>query len=676
MALINYKSSQIRLNIPNKVLAVSVSSLAGESYWDYANGAGDLWYSGVGTKKYYRWTVTFSVTAQTHGSHLTRDDFNFNGLDIVVGDWIAGATSGQCLKIVSITSKTANTVTCVVEDWLRYNTFKSATGNGIFNTGSAVVFSLNENGLPLLDPLPGTVSTDFYPTVMSRFQYLNPLLNYVLEQDSHGFSKGDVIAVTANGFSIANTITMDKMIGTVIETGPGPNFFMISPNNRIIDFEPSIPGTQGDYIYLDTDGDLTASDVTGKIVFLKIQDAIATEIQGTVDNPEVPDAHEIVMNGVTVTFAGTGGANANISQIVSTINSNTSNHYVTASSVPTPITMSSDPANTIYGLVGGFVPFSAYINSGSGNTLVNFTTDTSGSVAFGLPVSISSDMAVDINAANIANLTATATTTALTLSEANGNSITITNANADSNGYTFVGAGNVSGLPGSVASTGARKLVLARSDGGEILIYEGTEFFRVGTGVASGHNGMYPLAMNIERGLRSAGTSVVANITARDALNPQTGDQAYVLNAGNGEWGLYVYNGSAWVQVANSDSATTDAKTMTTTFTMPAAGFGNSTTNTLGNISPGRKITSVSFEIHTAFSGYTGNIIPNIEVGTLSTASEFVSSTTNDLTDATEFYVNPEYVYPASNSQDLQIRVRCNHYRATSGNVTVKLTYV
>lgn len=676
MALINYKSSQIRLNIPNKVLPVSVSSIAGENYWDYANGTGDLWYSGVGTKKYYQWTVTFTVTAQTHGSHLTRDDFTYNGLDIVVGDWIAGATSGQCLKIVSITSKTANTVTCVVEDWLRYNTFKSATGNGIFNTGAAVIFSLNENGLPLLDPLPGTVSTDFYPTVMSRFQYLNPLLNYVLEQDNHGFSKGDVIAVTANGFSVANTTTMDKMIGTVIETGPGPNFFMISPNNRIIDFEPSIPGTQGDYIYLDTDGDLTASDVTGKIVFLKIQDAIATVIEGTVDNPEVPDTHQMALNGTIVTFAGTGGANANLSQMVSTINANTSNHYVTASSVPTPTVISSDADNTIYGLVGGFVPFSAYINSGSGNTLVNFTTDTSGSVAFGLPVSISSDMAIDINATNIANLTATATTTALTLTEANGNAITITNANVDTNGYGFVGAGNVSGLPASTSATGARRLVLTRSDGGEILIFESTEFFRVGTGVASGHNGMYPLAMNIERGLRSAGTSVVANIAARDALNPQIGDQAYVLNAGTGEWGLYVYNGSAWVQVANADSATTDAKTMITTFTMPAVGFGNSTTNTLGNISPGRKITSVSFDVHSAFSGYSGNIVPNIEVGVLGQPAQFVASSANDLTDTTEFYVNPEYVYPASNSQDLQIRVRCNHYGATSGNVTVKLTYV
>jgi hypothetical protein len=676
MALINYKSSQIRLNIPNKVLAVSVSSLAGESYWDYANGAGDLWYSGVGTKKYYRWTVTFSVTAQTHGSHLTRDDFAYNGLDIVVGDWIAGATSGQCLKIVSITSKTANTVTCVVEDWLRYNTFKSATGNGIFNTGSAVVFSLNENGLPLLDPLPGTVSTDFYPTVMSRFQYLNPLLNYVLEQDNHGFSKGDVIAVTANGFSVANTITMDKMIGTVIETGPGPNFFMISPNNRIIDFEPSIPGTQGDYIYLDTDGDLTASDTTGKIVFLKIQDAISTEIAGTVDNPTVPDGHQIALNGTIVTFAGTGGANANVNQMVSTINSNTSNHYVTASSVPTSTVITSDAANTIYGLVGGFVPFSAYISSGSGNTLINFTTDTGGQAAYGLSVGVPVDMAADINAANIANLTATATTTALILSEVNGNAITITNGNADVNSYSFVGTANVSGLPASTSATGARKLVLARSDGGEILIYEGTEFFRVGTGVASGHNGMYPLAMNIERGLRSAGTTVVANIAARDALTPQTGDQAYVLNAGTGEWGLYVYNGSAWVQVANADSATTDAKTLITTFTMPAVGFGNSTTNLLGNISPGRKITSVSFDVHTAFSGYSGNITPNIEVGVLATPAQFVASDTNDLREVTEFYVNPEYVYPASNSQDLQIRVRCNHYQSTSGNVTIKLTYV
>ncbi len=102
MALINYKSSQIKLNHPNKVLGVSVTSIAGKNYWDHQNGAGDIWYSGSGSKKYYRWTVTFTVTSQGHGSHLSRDDFTFNGLDVVVGDWIAGATTGVCLKIINM----------------------------------------------------------------------------------------------------------------------------------------------------------------------------------------------------------------------------------------------------------------------------------------------------------------------------------------------------------------------------------------------------------------------------------------------------------------------------------------------------------------------------------------------------------------------------------------------
>ena len=250
MAQSNYKSSQIVLNVPNKVLATSISAVSGSEYWDHANGSNDPWYSGSGTKKYYRWEITFSVTAQGHGSHLTRDDNTFNGLDIVVGDWIAGATSGLCWKIISISAKTTNSVTCVVEDWLRYNTFRVSTGNGAPTTGAAAVFSLNEKGVPMLDPLPTTVSSSFYATVASRFEYLNPQSNYVLEQTAHGLSKGDIVAVSSAGFTKANTATMAKMIGVVTEAGPGPNQFMIMPNNQIIDFEPAIPGTQGDWLPL------------------------------------------------------------------------------------------------------------------------------------------------------------------------------------------------------------------------------------------------------------------------------------------------------------------------------------------------------------------------------------------------------------------------------------------
>ena len=81
MALSNYKSAQIELNVPNKVLATNISSVTGYAYWPHQNGSGDIWYSGSGSKKYYQWEIVFSVTEQLHGSHLTRDDFKYNGLD-------------------------------------------------------------------------------------------------------------------------------------------------------------------------------------------------------------------------------------------------------------------------------------------------------------------------------------------------------------------------------------------------------------------------------------------------------------------------------------------------------------------------------------------------------------------------------------------------------------------
>ena len=319
MALSNYKSSHIELNVPNKVLETSISSVTGNAYWDHANGSGDIWYSGSGTKKYYRWEITFSVTQQLHGSHLTRDDFKFNGLDVVVGDWIAEATSGDCWKIISITSKSTTSVTAIVEDWLRYNTFRASNGNGAPSNGSGVIFSLNEKGVPMLDPLPTSAAASFYPTLASRFEYLNPQTNYVLEQTAHGFVKGDIVAVSGTGFSKANTSTMAKMIGVVTEAGPGPNQFMVLPNNQIIDFDPTIPGGQGDYVYVSSSGAFTTSD-TGKIAFLKIQDAMPTVLSGTTADPSVPDTHAITLNTKTVTFAGTGNANATLTQMVSTIN--------------------------------------------------------------------------------------------------------------------------------------------------------------------------------------------------------------------------------------------------------------------------------------------------------------------------------------------------------------------
>jgi hypothetical protein len=447
---------------------------------------------------------------------------------------------------------------------------------------------------------------------------------------------------------------------------------MFLTNNRIIDFDPDIPGVQGDYIYVDTDGTLSnTSTGTNKVAFLNIQSAVATVLTGDEGNPEVGNGNIITFNSVPITFNGDGGS-ANISEIASLINSETSNHNVVANVLPLESTIQSDGANTIYGLVGGYTPFSAYIDTGSGNTLIEFTSNGSQYATVSTP----EDMATDISAANIANLTVTATATVLTLSEYNGNAITITNGNADTGGYYFVGSSNISGLPASTSATNADKLRLTRSDGGEILIYEDSDIFQTQTGISSAHTGQVPLAMNIEQGVRTGGTTVVATISARDALVPAAGDQAYVTNKGDGEWGLYLYTGSAWVEISNQDSAQVDAKTLSTTFTMPAGGFGNSTTNNLGNISPGRKILNVTVNVDTAFSGYSGNIVPNVEVGTVSDPDVYCDDVSNDLTEQSDFVCTPDYVYPSTETQDQLIRARCNHYQATAGNVTVTLTYV
>lgn len=664
------RSSQIKLNHPNKVLGVTVTSINGTQYWPFQNGDRDRWWSGSNSPRYYRWQISFEVTHQEHGSHLTRDDFRYNGMDIVVGDWVAGATDGKCVKIVEITHKTRNIVTCVVEDWLRYNTFKATTGNGIFNTGSAVVFTLNENGFPMLDPLPTSVTSNFYPVVASRFQYLNPQINFVLEKQDHGFRKGDVISVTTDGFVKANAATADKMVGVVTESGPGPNYFMILPNNRIIDFDPSIPGKQGEYIYVGNDGALSnVAQTGGKIAFLNIQGPTATVLTGTQSNPVVGNGNTIVINNHSVTFMGTGGS-ADVYEMRDAINTVSDRTQVTADVLPVETTITSNASGTAYGLVGGYAPYSAWFNTGSGNTLINFTS--TGSQYPG--VSTPQDMAVDINSAGIANLVVSATADVLSITELNGNAVTISNGDPESSGYFFVGESNISGLVASTVASSADKLRLTRSNGGEILIYEDSDVFQTATGIFSAHTGSMPLAMNIEQGVRVGGTTVVANVDARDALNPAAGDQAYVINKGDGEWGLYLYTGNEWVQTSNADSATTDAKTLLATFTLPVSGFGNSATLQLGNISPGRKITSVSVDVVDPLIDATST--PALLVGTQADRDFIMDESSTDLTDQTTFIAFPEYVYPSDQNQDLVVEAQLFHNGATSGNVIIRVTYV
>lgn len=662
------KTSAIDLNVPAKVLPVTVTNMTMKEYWIYDDGRGDKWWGGGANPKPYRWELTLTLTPVSHGSHLTRTPFKYDGFDVLVGDFIAGATDGKALQIVSITEKTSTSVVCVVEDVLRYNTFRNASGIGIFTVpGQAVIFELNEFGDPMIDPLPlGIVSSDFYANVNSRFKYLNPRAHFVLEKENHNFEVGDVIGISDEGeYEVSSSSNLDKLIGTITHIGPGPNKFMIRPMNGTIDFSPSLPGNAGDFVYASTDGsgDLTTVP-SGAAIFLNIKNAIPSTVRGSVMNATTISGNKIRLNGTEITFTGTSISNA-----VDDINALTSEHKVTASNATSLTEAVSDISSAVYGLVGGYPTFSASING----VTVNFTTTTAGQSEYSQNVAIAEDMVADIIAANIPNISARASSGKLYITETQGGSITIVNLTNDTNGNPFAGPSSISGLATSYAASTSKSLLLTREDGGEIIVSNVTGTPCEDFGIVSGHNGSYPIGMDIEQGIRKAGITVVSDLVARDALhNVLVGDQAYVLNAGQDEWGLYIWNGSAWIVIATEDSAATDANSLHHIYVMPSQVDGDIEVIEMGRISPHSRVVSALVEVITPFDGYSS--APTLNIGIDGNISELVSDALIDLENIGSYNLTPDFHYDGE--EEINIIATLAHNGSTSGEIKITVTYV
>ena len=656
-----YKTNYIDVNKPAKVLTVNVTSIANHAQWPHNDGQGDKWWKSGANPKYYQWTIQGTVTAQAHGSHLTRKDFEYNGLDVQVGDWIASATSGVCCRIVSISAKTNTSFTAVVEDWLRYNTFRSAGGTGIFGTGQTVIFQLNENGHPMIDPVPASItSSTFYQNINSRFQYLNPQMHYVLDQTSHGFSAGDVISITSSGFAKTTGATASKTIGTVTNPGPGPDQFMMRPNTRIIDFNPAIPGNVGDFLYTDnsTAGGLTTNSASGKIQFLKIADAIASSVTGTQVNPTVTANDVIEINETAVTLTST-----TLAQTITDINGSTSTHGVTASTSPSPTTATTAVESLAYGLVGVYPGGVITING----TTVTFSTTTAGQAKYGVAVGVENDLVTDINAASVSNLTASLSGTNVVLTESTGGAITIVNVTNDGNGTAVAGPSSGTGFELSTGASSGNFIKLTRADGGEILLDETTGTPLNALGLFSVHNGRHPLAVTVEQGIVAGGgsTTVVADITARNALSPSVGDLAYVIDNGNSEYAFYVYSGGAWKLLADEDSANTDANTISATITQA----GGSGTTAIGTVSDGSRINLISVEVTQAFDD-----TPTLTIGDASDNDRLVTDDEIDLGTVGTYTIQPAYQY--TTGSDATINAYFNVASATTGSAKILVSYM
>jgi len=595
MSINAWKTSFIGINKPPKVLSGSADDSTPVASWPYANDVTDTYWSGGSNPQPYQWQVSFTIAPINHGSNLTRTPYYFTANDIEVGDFVAGASDGKVLEIMSILSKDDGNLVAIVEDRLRYNTFRDPSGVGIFGTpGPVIFFEINELGFPMLDPLPGSASGNFFSNVMSRFQYMNPLTNYILEQADHGFVQGHPICIENGRFAVASASNITKYIGTVLYAGPGPNQFILRPANGIIDFAPSLPGAVGDYVYatIDGSGTFTTDDVSRRPLFIKISNAIKTITTGTGIDPTGTDGDVIEINRVQITLSGSGSGIYTIDDAITAINLQTDATKITGIKVGAANeTVSDITANgSALGVIAGYVPFSATIN----DVLINFTTTTNGATIYGDPaIADAQDIIADINAAKITDLTASVNTDGnIVLRQTAGGAIIIVNVTADAQGNNFAGANSISSLSSTTpANTTTSALRLYREDGGPMNLRDIQGTFFTQAGVISGQNGRYAIGLNIEQGLRSSGTTMVANIAARDALHPLPGDQAYVLDTGHGEWAIYVWNGSAWLRYSNQRSDETDARSASRTITLPDS------MKVITSISEGRRILNITVEI-------------------------------------------------------------------------------
>lgn len=168
----------------------------------------------------------------------------------------------------------------------------------------------------------------------------------------------------------------------------------------------------------------------------------------------------------------------------------------------------------------------------------------------------------------------------------------------------------------------------------------------------------------------SSKTHTFANTSTRDAGTVSAGDFAFVTDAGNGEWALYMATTSGtggtanWVQVVDKDASDVDAKTVVQNLV-----FGSPATMTLGSVSQNRRPISIAVEVTTGFGEAA-----TLTVGDGDDPDRLMTVTENDLSETGfVFMTYPVYQYTSATETNLIATYAANG--ATAGAATITVTY-
>jgi len=649
---------------PAKFLVCEMTSSLGIEAWPFDDGTGqDLWFI---NQNPYRWEIEISVIPQNHSSHLTRNPFQYTGLDIKIGDWISGTGNGVALKIISITQKSDTFVKCIIEDVDRFNTFHDPTGNGIgiFPLGKAVVFELGGDGLPILLPLPGAgiLSQNFAADLISRFRINNPTRRFRFEQTNHGFVEGDelVINKTTGLFEKSSSSNLN-IVGRVVEVESGPNTFLLDPITKIReDILPPLPGNVGDVIYYDplNPGALTNifPGKGAKAAYIKLSNSIPAQVTGTIGNPTTIINNILEINDIEVVFTTDPNSDniAELADVVNDINLLNSQHGVMASSIISPTSVIGTVPNPIEDINSGPITFT--ING----ILVSLVTDVNG---FGFPGI--DDIIQDINGlSGLHGVNASNNNGFLELTEVNGNAITIVDVDPPTGGAIGFRKPfkEATGLVDAPAST-TFKLSLSANNGQQILLRNKFGTPMLDLGIFSVENGKLPLGLIVEQSSKVTESFVVPDIPSRDALNVGVGDTVFVINKGDGEWGGYLYDGTSFILINTEESARTDSRSLSVDITNTSP-----LQTVIGEVSSGSRVSPVTIEVIIPFDS-----APTISVGDAGQSDRLFENANVDLTTIGTYVSTPAFQY--TGGTDTDIIVTFSSAGATQGLARVTITY-
>jgi len=670
------------LNVPLKSIQGSVESVIGTETMPWYNPTSyptrPPQQPATPVQVYFRWRISIVIERQTQSAYNTRAPGLYTGQDVSVGQWIANLVTGQSWQIITIESKTETAVTAIVQDIYRYNTFRdpSSSGNGSPNTGTYVIFDIGDTGVPEIDPIPSSgISSTFTINLHSRFQYINLQYDYPLYQANNNFAINDVIAASAVTHSFVLSDEINRIVvgrvTSISDTIPG--WFTINPVQKIVDFLDYLPGDVGDIIYAST---TTPGEITltpgGSELYVKLRNNTSSvslsRLAGPTNSGNVFQLNEV---DILVTSPGTSSA------IVTAVNLKSAETGVSAITALTPTTVQTNNAfiSSLYGEPALAVSSPAKANINGTVVTFNIASTDPGYEGYAR----AEQMAMSINNAAIPYIVAsTPHTLSLEIKNTIGGSITITNVNPDGGGVNFAGNPSGSGLALSTPASTNTRVQFTAVDARSINFLDVVGTTTLDFGLVSVENGTKACGLYIEKGLRTASTTVVLNLTALDSLSPLIGDQAYVIDSNDGqgnhvgEWSMWLFDGVIWVQTSSQASASTDAKSLEYIVTPSSPG-----SIIIGEISTGRRVTLITVEVTTPFNGpsvlnigYRINNNPPQDSG-------LMPDSIIDLTVVGTYSTVTDILFGADTPQG-DVTITANYLRsgATTGSAQILVSYV